>query len=360
VEPTLGPDVATVRRPAPARAANDDGGSAAGAESRDAVTDHFRAGLYSRERAPRNIGAHELDALQLSSDDLLWIDLRAPTGELLASLFDTLSLPASLLRFCTGQADSPELRNVGGAFALRVVAAEFDERLALHATPLILVCATNVVVSMSPQPLAYVDALHEKHRHNHELGALDAESFAVALLDGHLATFHEAMSKLEAHVEKLEISILSRRYGDCLDQLRGLRKSASRLRRLLAAHRGVFAGLAGPDFRPTVGAHVDQHFIHLESRFERAMDLCEHGRDLVVGTFDLFTTRAAMSTNETMKVLTFVTVLIGGLAVLAGVLGMNFDAAFFGTKERGFWTAVAAMAVLALAALGLGKRRGWF
>ena len=90
------------------------------------------------------------------------------------------------------------------------------------------------------------------------------------------------------------------------------------------------------------------------------MDAVENARELVVGSFELFTTRTAQRTNETMRVLTFVTVLLGSLAVVAGALGMNFRTPFFDSGARGFWTAIGAMAAIVLAALGLARWRRWF
>ncbi len=51
--------------------------------------------------------------------------------------------------------------------------------------------------------------------------------------------------------------------------------------------------------------------------------------------FELFSSRTALDTHRTMRTLTFLTVLIGALAVTAGVLGMNFQVEFF-SSELGF------------------------
>ncbi len=88
-------------------------------------------------------------------------------------------------------------------------------------------------------------------------------------------------------------------------------------------------------------------------------DVVENARDLVIGSFELFSSKTALQTNEQMRVLTFATVVIGMLAVLAGVLGMNFEAPFFKTAARGFWWAVSAMAALTVIAVVVGKLRKW-
>ena len=142
----------------------------------------------------------------------------------------------------------------------------------------------------------------------------------------------------------------SKVHRECLPELAQLRRGASRLRRMLAPHRQLFGALARPDFRPSDDGVADKQFRALEQRFERAMDAVENTRDLVVGSFELYATRSAERTNDTVRALTFVTVLLGSLAVVAGALGMNFKTPFFDTGDRGFWTAIVAMACVALVA----------
>ena len=133
---------------------------------------------------------------------------------------------------------------------------------------------------------------------------------------------------------------------------------------MLAPHRRVFGALARPDFRPDQATDVrgqdpNRAFRALEQRFERAMDAVENARDLVVGSFELFTSRSAQRTNATMGVLTFVTVLSGVMAVIVGTLGMNFKAPLFDTGTTGFWSTVAAMAVIAVGGTVLARWKKW-
>jgi Mg2+ and Co2+ transporter CorA len=121
----------------------------------------------------------------------------------------------------------------------------------------------------------------------------------------------------------------------------------------------VFAGLARPDFHPTDEGRANEHFLSLDTRFERAMGMVENSRDLVIGSFELFSSQTSLLTNDTMRVLTFVTVVVGLLAVLAGVLGMNPEAPCFKTGGTGFWIAAIAVLVLAIVAAVVGKRRHW-
>jgi len=319
----------------------------------------FEAALYEMSRSPRELGVAELAGAQPGAQQLLWVHLTSPSPAQAREVAQALRLPGPAARFLGELDGEPELRNFRTCFGLRVHEADFLDALHSRASPLAIVCGANTIVSVSDVQLDCVRDLRERQRQNVEVGALSAESFMVSLLDGQLSSYFDAMSRLEAEVEQMEVAILSDRQGDCLDLLRHLRQASSRLRRVLAAHRNVFAGLARPDFQPNQAQEVNQHYAALDARYDRAMDIVEHGRDLVVGSFELFTTRATMSVNRTMQVLTFVTVLIGLLAVLAGVLGMNFEAPFFASGGRGFWIAVGAMGLMAGVSTLVARQRGW-
>ena len=60
-----------------------------------------------------------------------------------------------------------------------------------------------------------------------------------------------------------------------------------------------------------------------------------------------------------MRVLTFVTVLLGTLAVVAGVLGMNFKAPLFDSGANGFWISLAAMGTFAIVSLVIARLMKW-
>jgi magnesium transporter len=85
----------------------------------------------------------------------------------------------------------------------------------------------------------------------------------------------------------------------------------------------------------------------------------ERTRDVLVGSFDLFTSLSAQTTNELVKALTFVTVVIGVFAAVAGLLGMNFDLPLFKSGTAGFIWVVGALLALSGASLWIAKRRSW-
>lgn len=320
----------------------------------------MRAMLFDAQRGTREIDeVDQLLGLEPSIEQLLWIDLEDPHEEDVSELATSLLLPSAAVEGYLGTDTNPTLENCGKCFWLRVVAVADTPGHEFTGTVLTIIAGSNFVATLHRAPVEFLETFRQGTAAQRGMGALGSGSFVAALLDWHLGTYFEAVSRFELAVERLEVEVLSTEPRDCLAELRLLRKGASRLRRMLAPHRAVFTALSRPDFRPEEDELTDRHFRVLDTHYERAMDMVENARDLVVGSFELFSSQTALAANETMKVLTFVTVVVGVLAVIGGVLGMNFEAPFFKTGVIGFSVAVALMLILAGISVFLGRKRRW-
>lgn len=320
--------------------------------------------LFDAEGNDRGIEASAIAPSNLGERQLLWIDVEDDDAHgampLLEQLAGSLGLGDGAVPMFRDLNGAARLQNVGEWFLAEVVAVEHQGQLRFSGRPLAIVCGDNFVVSVHRGPLDLIEQLRDRERAETRIGSLSAESFAASLLDWVVESYLHAVSEFEAMVDRFEVALLSRKvHRECLPELAELRRGASRLRRMLAPHRQLFGALARPDFRPSDDGVADKQFRALEQRFERAMGAVENTRDLVVGSFELYTTRSAERTNNTMRVLTFVTVLLGSLAVVAGALGMNFKTPFFDTGDRGFWTAIVVMAGIALTACVIARWRRW-
>jgi len=316
-----------------------------------------RAVLFDADGSDCEIAVATIDLAALSQRQLLWIDHPGPPPE---ALLRRLSLGDALPALLKGEA-RPMLQNFGDWFLLRVVAIARTQPLQFGGQVLTILVGRNFVVSLHQEPLDYVNQLLERERADTRIGVLSAESFTASLLDWQMATYFDAVTELEEEVDRLEVQLLTQPIlRERVPELAVLRRAASRLRRLLTPHRTVFGAMARPDFRPDDSEEEQAQLRTLNDRFERALDAIEAARELVIGSFELFASRTAQRTNDTMRVLTFVTVLLGSLSVLAGALGMNFEAPIFHTGTRGFIITLSVMAAVVVVALLVAKRRNWW
>lgn len=303
-----------------------------------------------------------LDGLSpdIGDDALVWAEATGAGPDAVDEVARRLSLSAPLAQRLRDDSGCPWVDSDGDQYAACAMAAEHLGELEFRGVPLLIAAGRNFVVTLHPRRLAFLEVLREREGRRSRVGVLSADSFVASLLGWHLDTYFAAASDFERSVERLEEAVLRDHTRESVEELRHLRRGASRLRRMLAPHRALFTAMARPDFRPDADPASAAHFRHLGEQFERAMDVIENARELMLGSFELFSNQVALQTNATMRVLTFITVIIGAQTVIAGVLGMNFDAPFFKTQGLGFWTAVGGMTVVAAVAAWLGSRRGWF
>jgi magnesium transporter len=315
--------------------------------------------LYRANGSDCQVPIEEL-AQPHSDQDLLWVDIDFDMPDVVAEVCQKLEVPAGACRHLSELGSTPILRHYGKFLVIHAVAAEHIGSLKFDGIAIAIAAGKNVIITVHRKSVPFIHAIREREHGETMLGLLTAPSFVASLLDWHLDTYFEAVSDFEVAVERLEESILDGRQDESTRDLIVLRRGASRLRRMLAPHRTLFSGLTRPDFEPEDDEITAGHFRRLEDHFEIAMDSIEHARELVIGSFELFSNQIALRTNGAMRLLTFATVVIGCQTVIAGVLGMNFKASLFDTATFGFWASIACMAAVTGIAVWLGKKRNWF
>jgi magnesium transporter len=88
------------------------------------------------------------------------------------------------------------------------------------------------------------------------------------------------------------------------------------------------------------------------------VDAAREAKESTRGSFDLLVARIGQRTNDIMKLLTLVTVILLPASVLAGVMGMNFQVGLFDLAWM-FWTVIAAMLGIAVLVLAVARSRHW-
>jgi Mg2+ and Co2+ transporter CorA len=309
----------------------------------------------------------------LDEHSLLWIDLDSRDDHDLQQVGDALQLSRECMLRLAGDGDLT-LDNYGEFFHFAVEAppqASSDDTNP-HGEPLELdgqvfqkvridfVVGKNWLLTIHDGPLQFVTGFREQDKAETIIGLLTSQALAASLLDWHLGDFFEEVSRIEAAVDRLDERVLREATsGGLLGRMVAMRRRVARLRGLLVRQRDIFYGLSRPDFALITDAGASAFYEALASRFERALDEVERARDLVTGSFELFTSRSSQQTNDLVKVLTFLTAIIGFCAAVAGLLGMNFDLGFFKTGTRGFLAVTGSLLLTAGASLLYARNRGW-
>ena len=213
-------------------------------------------------------------------------------------------------------------------------------------------------VTWHPDPIAFLDEHYERIQDQREVGRLTPVLLLVAMLDWHLDTFYTAAEQLERDVDELDEVALRGDDENMLGRLVDMRRRIARVRRLLSAHRDMYSEVGRPDFMPDIEPREAEALAALTHRLERATEAVANAREMLIGTFDVHMTRTAQRTNDTMRLLTWVSVTLLPAAVLAGVMGMNFQVGLFENPNL-FWVVVASMILFALTTFIVARRRNW-
>ncbi len=138
------------------------------------------------------------------------------------------------------------------------------------------------------------------------------------------------------------------------------RRRVGSLRRSLAPHRDVFAALGHSEFDPFSSETSSRRFVELTARLDAALASARDVKDAIASSFDVLIIRTEHRTNEIIKVLTLVSILLLPGALIAGVAGMNVNfkpEVFFDSPL--FWVVIVTVAAISVTSILLARARNW-
>jgi magnesium transporter len=297
---------------------------------------------------------------RLADGQLLWLALRDPTEEDVAALQQALELGVENAHRLLEQPSRASLADAGERLHVTLYAAN-DLGDDPPLVPVECVLGPNWVVTAHRDTVEVLDEFRQRAEGGGQVGALDAPTFLAAILEWVIAGYFRAFEAVEGELEELDTKIMSSTPKDVasdLARLVELRRSIGRLRRALSPHREVVVALIHPELDALSTEDSAERFAALESRLTQALDAARETKESTFGSFDLLVARIGQRTNDIMKVLTLVTVILLPSTVLAGIMGMNFKVGLFDLAWM-FWAVLAAMLCIAVLVLSVARSRGW-
>jgi len=253
----------------------------------------------------------------------------------------------------------PRLSVHGDYFLARVVVLHPHKNRDEHVI-LDLAVGKNVVLTAHREPVEFLAEIDTRITGDTTLGEIDSTDFATVLIDGLVTSYLELTDTILAQVDKLDGEALKPTgTRDLLADLVALRHRIAAVRRVLVAHRTVIAAMAGADFQVVTGTDAAPRFTALTERFEGAIGAIDTAREALLGTFDIHMSRTAQRTNEVMKTLTIVSVLLLPAGVIAGFMGMNIKAPYSSDDPTIFWFVIVVIALVAGMTLVALRVRKW-
>jgi magnesium transporter len=321
-----------------------------------------RARRFDADRHDVVVEIDEALARTPSERQLLWIDISGPMPEgLVSRLTDAFQLDSTTAKALDSDVQEPTL-SVHGSYLHITVAAEPSPEHPRSSPWLTAVAAPNAVVTYHREPISFLEELDNQVQADSAYGLLDSQSFLATLLTATVTSYLRAVDAIESDMERLDVaSLRTRGRNDLLADLVHVRTRIAMLRRLLASHRYTFGSLGGIVLETADGEGEPGRaaLTAVAARYAEAMLSIESARDLVLGSFTVYSTLTAQRTNDTMKVLTLVTVLLLPGSLIAGLLGMNVDVPLNKDDPLSFWFVIVGVVVLAIVIVAVARARTW-
>ena len=296
----------------------------------------------------------------LTEDQLLWIDVEGEDAGQLTLIAEALDVPGRALDRITDLERPPYLDNYPEYFGFAVDAPDEEHGDRKKGTQLGFLVGGRWLLTVHQRPVDYLTEFKAQDKGETLIGALSPAMLTVSLLDWHLTQYFAEVARIEDAVDELDETILAEgTQREVLDRIVAIRARVSRLRGQLATQRPIFYGFSRPDFAQRFDDRTADAFRPMADRYDRAIDEIERSREVVVGSFELFTSMTTQQTNDLVKALTFLTAIIGLCAAIAGLLGMNFELPFFKTGMHGFIIVTVGLTGMALLSLVIARWRRW-
>lgn len=317
--------------------------------------------LFDAKGSDKQLDLKEVELEKISQNQLLWINILGRERSVIEEIVNLLGLKNAPVDSILNVSERPRIDIFDHFYRFSIVSVKTKKNGKPGKLPIDFLVGKNYVITISEEDAGYFHEFTKLEKGETHIGDLDAESFVAALLDLHIVTYFCALEEIEEKVDKLDEEVLKTEIetNEFLAEMVELRKTVSKLRRWFLPHRDVFYALSRPDFKRVAESDSAENFRMINQHFESAVDAIESSRDTVLGLFDLYATKSAQLMNVFIQRLTFLTLIMGSLSVIAGILGMNYEVDYIFKTQFGFWITVGGMVLIAIGLSILAKHKRW-
>ncbi len=297
-----------------------------------------------------------LAAILADPDARVWVAAVAPTHDQIADLARLLDLHPLIAEDIAERNQRAKFEETDGTIHVVLFSLAWDGRVSATEVDLVLGRRTLLTVhdpSWDPFRLPQLrgDPAAFLRR--------GADFLLYALTDGIVDGYFPVLDAIEDEIDDLQDDVIRRPSTETLERLFALKRELIGLRRAMSPAREIFNQLTNRDLALVASEHV-VYFRDVYDHLIRATDELDNDRELVAGTLEVYLSTVNNNLSVIMKRLTGVTVILAGVAALAGVFGMSEAGVALSNGERtGFWIITLVIVVLAALTALVLRRVDW-
>ena len=287
-----------------------------------------------------------------------WIDLTAPSAELVAALGRRLGLHPLVLEDILEKNERPKIEHFDDVLHLVAFVLERTGAADLAAEEVDFLVGRDFVVSVHG---AAWDPFEVRHLRLGVGSLLEhgPDRLLWALVDSIVDGYFPVFDTLSDEIEATQDLVLGKADPATLQTVFGLRRDLIRMRHVLAPTREAFAQLSSHEF-PQVSEASVLFFRDVYDHLIRLNEELDTHRELLSGTLEVYLSTVNNNLAAIMKRLTGVTVILAGIGAVGGLFGMSeATGAISGAVGPGFYAIVVATVVGAVLAVVALRRINW-
>jgi magnesium transporter len=179
-----------------------------------------------------------------------------------------------------------------------------------------------------------------------------------AVVDSIVDDYFPFVDRLGDALDALEDAVVENPNPETLEQVFALKRELIDVRRAVSPVREILNQLTNRDLA-LIGADEVIYFRDVYDHLIRLTDEIDNYRELAASTLDVYMSSVNNNLSLIMKRLTGVTVVLAGIAAIAGIFGMSEANTELGVGGLGFWGITVMILLGAAATLWFVRRIGW-
>lgn len=309
----------------------------------------------------RGVPAAEIHEYIQETDNVVWVDVQDPGPAEASILEEEFGFHPLALEGATQSGQPrPKLDEYKGYLLLVTYAAiPGGPTRELWTAGVSLFVGRNYVVSIHR---GHVPALEQAAMRWTAGGPRlrDGVGFLVyTVLDALMDSYLPLIEEIENEIGEIEIAMLGISDDQSVWRLLRLKRTLVELRRVLYPLREIFQVLLRRDHQFFL-SNSEVYLREVSNRVLRMLDVLETEREMAAGALEASLTVSSNRLNRTMRTLAVITVSVAVVASVFGAYGMNFEVLPLAHSPWGFWVISLGTIASVVAAILLGRARGWW
>jgi magnesium transporter len=298
----------------------------------------------------------ELPDLLDQSDTSVWVDLTSPTPDLALRVGAALELHPLIVEDILEGNQRAKIETTDGQIHIVLFNLTYGERV--DASELDFVLGEGYLLTVH-------DAAWDPRATNHLRSGVapvlrhGPDHLLWALADDLVDGYFPFADRLGDAIDDVQDEVVRTASRETVERMFLLKRELIAVRRAVSPVREVFNQLTNRDIA-LISPDELVYFRDIYDHVIRLTDELDNYRELAATTLDVYLTQVNNNLSVIMKRLTGVTVLLAGIAAIAGIFGMSeAGLAIGGAEAGGFWLVTVVTIALAVGAAFFLRRIDW-